>query len=214
MLAVAMALVVAAAALAAGATGRFGTTFALEAADLSAWRPWKFSSETRYTPVEIDGRRAVRAVSKGSASGYYRKITIDLQQTPILRWSWRVDNTLGEVDERSKGGDDYPARVYVIDTRPVFFWKSQALNYVWSSAQPEDSHWPNAYTSRAVVIAVRSGERDLGKWQQEERNVRDDFERYFGNQVRYVDAVAFMTDTDNTGRRAVAYYGDIYFAER
>ncbi|MDH3414264.1 MAG: DUF3047 domain-containing protein [Gammaproteobacteria bacterium] len=214
MLATAMALVAPGAALMARATGEIGITLVLGAADLSAWQPWKFFSETRYTPVEIDGRRAVKAVSSGSASGYYRKMTIDLQQTPVLRWSWRVDNTIGEVDERSKEGDDYPARVYVIAAQPVFFWKSRALNYVWSSTRPEESSWPNAYSSRAVMIAVRSGERGLGKWQEEERNVRSDFERYFGKEVRYVDAIAFMTDTDNTGRQAVAYYGDIYFAER
>lgn len=44
--------------------------------------------------------------------------------------------------------------------------------------------------------------------------MRDDFKRYFSKEVRYVDAVAFMTDSDNTGRRAVAYYGDMFFAER
>jgi hypothetical protein len=214
MLATAMVLFVAAAAHLARATGQIGINFALDGADLSAWQPWRFSAETLYTPLEVDGRRAVKAVSDGSASGYYRKMNIDLQQTPILRWSWRVDNTLGEVDERSKGGDDYPARVYVIAAQPLFFWKSRALNYVWSSVQPEGSHWPNAYSSNAVVIAVRSGDGGLGKWHEEERNVREDFERYFGTSVRYVDAVAFMTDTDNSGRQAVAYYGDVYFAER
>ena len=185
----------------------------LVSADLSSWQPWKFVGETRYTPVEIDGRRALRAVSEAAASGYYREIKIDLHETPVLRWRWRVDTTLGEIKERTREGDDYPARVYVLAAHPVFFWKTRALTYVWSSAEPEGAHWPNAYSDNARVIAVQSGSRGLGEWREEKRNVRGDFERYFGKDVRYVDAVAFMTDTDNTGLRAVAYYGDIYFAE-
>lgn len=186
----------------------------LEAADISSWRPWKFVGETRYAPVEIDGRRTVKAVSDAAASGYYRKITIDLYATPVLQWSWRVDNSLGEIDETSKAGDDSPARIYVLSAHPVFFWRTRGLAYVWSSVQPRGSHWPSAYTDNQKVIAVRSGERGLGEWHQEQRNVREDFKQYFGKDVRYVDAVAFMTDTDNTGRRAVAYYGNINFAER
>lgn len=213
ILAAVLALVAAAAGLVSVAKGDAGAVPVLVAADLSAWQPWKFSGETRYTPVEVEGRRAVRAVSEASASGYYRKITIDLKQTPVLRWSWRVDDTLGTADETSKAGDDSPARVYVLATHPIFFWKTRALAYVWSSAQPKESDWPSAYTGNQRVIAVRTGKRELGKWRREQRNVRRDFQRYFGKEVRYVDAVAFMTDTDNTGLRAVAYYGDIYFEE-
>jgi hypothetical protein len=61
--------------------------------------------------VEIDARRAVKAVSKVPASGCYRKMTIDLHQTAVLRWIWRLDNTLGGIDQRIKEGDDYSARV-------------------------------------------------------------------------------------------------------
>lgn len=196
------------------AIGETRFAVALNAADMSAWQPWRFSGETRYTLVEIDGRRAVKAVSDASASGYYRRITVDLNQAPVLRWSWRVENTYGQVDETLKAGDDSPARVFVLSSHPLFFWRTRALAYVWSNAQPAGSDWPSAYTSSERVIAVRSGQEGLGEWHQERRNVRDDFKRYFGKEVRYVDAVAFMTDSDNTGRRAVAYYGDIFFAER
>ncbi len=125
-----------------------------------------------------------------------------------------MDNTYGEVDETLKEGDDSPARVYVLSTHPVLFWKTRALAYIWSSAQPKDSDWPNAYMSNERVIAVRSGDQGLGEWHQERRNVREDFKRYFGIDVRYIDVVAFMTDSDNTKQRAVTYYGDIFFAQR
>ncbi|MDX1514854.1 MAG: DUF3047 domain-containing protein [Gammaproteobacteria bacterium] len=186
----------------------------LSDANLSKWKSWDFSGMTRYSKVTLDGRVAVKAVSKSAASGLYRKLRIDLQATPLLNWSWRVDNTFGPIDERSRGGDDYPARIYVIVKHPLFFWKTTALTYVWSSAQPAGTAWPNAYTDNATIVAVRSGDAELGEWHQERRNVLEDFRRYFGKKVRYIDAVAVMTDTDNTGDRAVAYYGDIWFTAR
>lgn len=91
--------------------GETRITSALSAAELGAWRRWTFIGETRYTLVEIDARRAVKAVSEGSASGYYRQMTTDLHQTPVLRWIWRVGGTLGGIDQRIKEGDGYPARV-------------------------------------------------------------------------------------------------------
>ena len=86
---------------------------ALDAADSSALEAWNFCGETRYTPVQVDGRRAVIAVSESSASAY-RELTVDLHKTPVMRWSWRVDDTYGELDGASKAGDDSPARVYVL----------------------------------------------------------------------------------------------------
>jgi len=180
--------------------------------DLSAWETRVFSGLTRYVRVELDGRTALKAVSDAAASGVYRNIRIDLEKMPILHWNWRVDNTLGDIDETGKGGDDYPARIYVVSSHPVFFWRTRALTYVWSSALPEGAVWPNAFAKNARMIAVRSGSSGLRRWHTEQRNVREDFQRFFGNDVRHIDAVALMTDTDNTGGRAVAYYGDIWFS--
>jgi len=183
-------------------------------ADLSVWESWDFSGVTHYSKVNLDGRAALKAVSESTASGVYRKIRVDLEKTPMLHWSWRVENTLGDIDETSKGGDDYPARVYIMASHPVYFWKTTTLTYVWSSAQPEGTAWPNAYTDNARVIAVRSGASGLQRWHAELRNVGEDFRQFFGKNVRYIDAVAVMTDTDNTHSRAVAYYGNIWFSPR
>lgn len=181
-------------------------------ADLSAWESWEFSGTTRYSRVDLAGQTVLKSVSDAAASGIYRKIRVDLEKTPVLHWNWRVDNTLGDIDETSKGGDDYPARIYVVASHPVFFWKTTAISYVWSSVQPAGSTWPNAFSANARMLAVRSGSSGLQRWHRERRNVREDFQKLFGEDVRYIDAVAVMTDTDNTGRRAVAYYGDIWFS--
>ena len=76
------------------------------------------------------------------------------------------------------------------------------------------SAWPNAYTDHAVLVAVDSGNGHAGQWRRHGRNLREDLRRYLGIQPRYIDAVAIMTDTDNSGRQATAWYGDIRFLAR
>ena len=180
--------------------------------DIAGWEEKVFAGRTRYETVRQDSRSVVRATSHGTASGLYLRRRIDLEKTPILRWTWRVDGTLGDIDERTREGDDYSARVYVIRSHPVFLWRTRAVNYVWASTRTPGETWPNAYTDAARHVAVRSGEAQVGEWVDERRDVRADFRELFGESVRYVDAVAIMTDTDNTGGAAVAYYGDITFS--
>ena len=177
--------------------------------DVSDWEARVFSGKTLYEQVQVDGRTVLRATSRGTASGLFHKQRIDLEKTPILEWTWRVEGTLGDIDERTREGDDYSARVYVIRSDPVFFWRTRAVNYVWASTRTVGETWPNAYTGNARHIAVRSGDERVGRWLDERRNVRADFQALFGKEVRYLDAVAVMSDTDNTGGVAVAYYGDI-----
>jgi len=184
------------------------------ASDLKDWQTKSFKGETRYTFDDRSGQRALFADSQGTASGLYREIRVDLNRTPWLNWSWRVDDVLKGVDERSKAGDDYPARVYVVVSGGAAFWKTRSLVYVWSSNQTVGATWHNAFTSNARVMALRSGTTDAGRWVSEKRDIRADFRRLFGEDIAAIDAVALMTDTDNSGQRAVAWYGDIYFAAR
>ena len=183
----------------------------LRGGDIAGWEEKVFEGKTLYETVSQDGRTVVRATSRGTASGLYLRRRIDLEKTPILRWKWRVDGTLGDIDERTRGGDDYSARVYVIRSHPVFLWRTRAVNYVWASSRTPGETWPNAYTDASQNVAVRSGDACAGQWVEERRDVRADFLELFGESVRHVDAVAIMTDTDNTGSAAVAYYGDITF---
>ena len=121
---------------------------------------------------------------------------------------------LQNINEKMKVGDDYPARIYAIVSGGAFFWRTKALNYVWSSNQEVGSSWPNAFTSNAVMTAVQSGPENIGKWVRQKRNIREDFRRYFGKDVKKIDAVAIMTDTDNAGGKATAHYGNIYFSSK
>ena len=197
--------------LAAGIAGAESVAV-LRDGDIAGWDEKVFEGRTVYETVRHNGRTVVRATSRGTASGLYLRRRIDLDETPILRWTWRVDGTLGDIDERTRAGDDYSARVYVIRSHPVFLWRTRAVNYVWASSRVTGETWSNAYTDASRHVAVRSGDAHAGEWVGERRDVRADFLELFGESVRYVDAVAIMTDTDNTGGDAVAYYGDITFS--
>ncbi len=179
---------------------------------LDGWTEKGFAGHTDYQLVTLDGQTVLQARSKAAASGLVRKIKIDLGKTPYLNWRWKIDHTLGHPDERSKQGDDYPARVYVVFSGGAFFWRTRAVNYVWSSSQPMGAQWANAYTGNVRMIAVRAGQALKGQWVTERRNIREDFKLLFGTDIRYLDAVAVMSDSDNTGGEALAWYGDIYFS--
>ncbi len=183
-----------------------------DGASLHGWEEKEFKGRTQYTLIETDGVPALKAHSRASASGLFREIEIDLNKTPYLHWRWRVDNTLGTNDESRKDGDDYPARVYVVVSGGVFFWRTRAVNYVWSSNRPIGDSWPNAYTGNAKMLALRSGDAERGQWREERRNVREDLRRLFGADIERIHAVAIMTDTDNGGGEATAYYAGLYFS--
>lgn len=167
------------------------------------WREVLFEGRTRYVP----GGDCVAAHSEGAASGLIRRVQQGLAEKPWLVWSWRARAPLrgAAAPERSREGDDFLARVYVIH-EGFFFWQTRALNYVWSREQPVGESWPNPFTDRAVMVAVQSGTDGLGEWQSFRRNVREDFRRFHDMDIDRVDAVAVMTDTDNTGGVAEACY--------
>lgn len=181
---------------------------------LDQWQSKSFKDETRYELVMDDGRQVVRAESNNSASGLYHERTIDLTETPWLRWRWKIANVLDGVDETTKSGDDYPARVYVIFSGGLAFWRTRTVVYVWSSNQAVSSEWHNAFTDNARMIALQSGADKAGQWITESRNVRADYRRLFGEDVKEADGVAIMTDTDNSGQKATAWYGNIRFSDR
>lgn len=192
------------------AVGRFS------AGDLSGWEEQTLRGKKKsvYTLVREGERTVLKAESRGSASGLINRVGFDLRQQPLLRWSWKVNGILKNGDERTKGGDDYPARIYVVFPR-TFFWQTRAINYIWANRLPKGSSVPNVYAPKNVrMVAVQSGSSLVGKWLNEERNVHEDYLKLFGEEPPRAGAIALMTDTDNTGEEAVAWYGDITLADK
>lgn len=179
------------------------------------WQPKSFKNGTDYRLEQIDGRLALHASSRAAASGLYREIIVDLNRTPFLYWSWRVDRTPDVRNEQAKSGDDYAARIYVVISGGLAFWRARSLNYVWASTTAQGSRWANPFAGPAVqMLALRSGNRDIGQWLHERRNVKRDLQEAFGEVIDRIDGVALMTDTDNSNTQAEAYYGDIHFSSQ
>lgn len=197
----------------------------------SDWTPLTFANidrHTRYELVDEQGTRVVRAISDGAASGLIRRIRIDPNEFPILQWRWKVANVVEKGDVTQKTGDDYPARIYItfeydpqsaslLDAakyraaRALFGADTpyRALNYIWERKAPRGSIVPNPYTDWAMMVVVRSGTAEIGRWLSEERNIVDDYRKAYGTDPPKISGVAIMTDTDNTKSTATAWYGDI-----
>ena len=200
------------------------------------WKELKFSKipkQTVYTVEGKDGQFWVKAVSQASASGILKEVQLDPREYPVLSWKWKVEGLLKNSDPTKKSGDDYPARVYVAfeydPAQASLFEKAKygaaklvygkyppkgALNYVWDARTPKGTTLDNPYTDRAKMIIVESGPEKVGQWVSGERNVYEDYKKLFGEEPPRIAFIAVMTDTDNTGESAVAYYDDVVFRKK
>lgn len=168
---------------------------------------------TQYQLVEQDNELVLNARAMGSSSGLFNTSDINVNETPLLNWRWKVAQVGNGNDEKSKSGDDYPVRLYVIVSGGLQFWKSYSLVYVWSNSAQLNESWDNPYTSNVKHIAVESGDEYVGEWRSYQRNVKDDFVRVFGVKPEKIKAIAIMTDSDNSGQNFEAWYGDIQFIQ-
>jgi hypothetical protein len=199
----------------------------------AGWEKLTFEGIPRHTDyrvVEENGSAWLEARADRSASGLVKRLAVDLATHPVLAWRWRIDGTLPKGDARSKDADDYAARLYVsfrydpgrvgILTRAKYalarrkygeYPPLHTLNYIWANKLEQGTFIPNAYSERAMMVAVRSGDEKAGQWVAERRNVYEDYVRAFGEEPTPITYVAIMTDTDNTRSAARAAYDDIRF---
>ncbi len=195
------------------------------------WQPLHFPSienKTAYFLTRDDNKIIFKAVSHASASGYIHKVSIDSKEYPILNWQWKIDNILNTANINTRAGDDYPARLYIMfdydierltemERYKADLYKSfngkypplAVLNYVWDNKHPIGYTTSNAYTNRVQMFVSQTGTAKVGKWVSQQVNIYEDYKRVFGEAPMKINAIAIMTDTDNTGESATAYYGDI-----
>lgn len=207
MLALAAAVAAAAAVAGSGNDLRIGDF----GAGLEGWQVREFNGATTYRLVTLEGEQVLEARAEDAAAALFHEVRIDPAQTPWLSWRWRVESTFGAaIDERRKSGDDYPARIYVVRSGGLAWWRTRALNYVWASGQPEGARWSSAYAGDNVqLIALDSGADRAGEWVHHSRDLRADWRAAFGEDLDRLDGVALMTDADDTGGEARAWYADI-----
>ena len=191
------------------------------------------AERSQYSLVQDGGSTVVRAQANGSASGLVRAFDLDADRFPILSWRWKADNVLPKGNISRKGGDDYPARIYVTfdyDPSDLSFGDKikyralkalgyddiplRALSYVWANRASETEIVPNAYTDWVQMVPVESGPANVGTWQNERRDIVRDYRAAFGEDPPAISGIAIMTDADNTGGEASASFGDIRLSSR
>lgn len=195
------------------------------------WEPLEFpriDRHTRYELITDDGVQVVQATADGSASGLIARVDLAPGDSMLLRWQWKVSNVFENGDARQKSGDDYPARIYVAfefqpekagwferakrKTVEVMFGETlpgNALNYIWANRLPEQTFIANAFTDQTMMVAVNSGSEQVGQWVTVERDIVADYRKAFGEEPPRMVGVAIMSDADNTGERAQAWYRDV-----
>jgi hypothetical protein len=197
------------------------------------WLPLKvgiLKKPTQYRLTEDGGETVLKAVADASASGLYHPVNVDPREHPLLRWRWKTRDLIEGADNTQRHAEDSPVRLLVafdgdisrlpLGDRMVFdqfkaFAKQDlpyaTLMYIWENRQPVGSVIANQHTSRIRMVVVESGPQAVGEWREMTRNVREDFIRAFGEEPGKIHYVGVMSDTDNTGGRAEAWYGDIEF---
>ncbi len=182
---------------------------------LMMWEEKSFKGNTQYQ-VLADGdteNSALRALSQASASGLFHRKRIDLEKTPYLNWRWKVRRGPMPLREDKKKGDDFAARVYAVVDGAFFAWQAKAISYVWSQQMLKGSQWPNAFAGSSVImLSLQDAESPKDTWISEKRNLLEDLRAVHGKDIRYIDALAIMSDTDNTEGQAEAWYDDLYFS--
>lgn len=176
---------------------------------IAGWKEKSFIGKTKYAIIELDGNHVLHARADSAASGLFKEIKYDPKQWPYLSWRWKVIRLPEKGDARFKATDDYGGRVYVVF--PHFLkWKTKTISYIWARKLPKGEHIPNPWLPQnAVMLAVQSGTDSLGMWITEKQNVFEDFKRIFGSDPPQAGAIAIMSDSDNTGGVAEAFYDDI-----
>ena len=195
------------------------------------WQPLVFDSieaKTAYFLTRAEDRTVVQAVSHGSASAYFKKLDLLPSVWPIIKWQWRISHVLNKGNVLSREGDDYPARIYIsfaydpnrlsgtdrLKYKLYSLLHSEppplaVLNYIWDNHSPVGTIVSNAYSNRVKMIVVESGNDHAGRWRLEQRSLLEDYKKAFGETPGKITGIAIMTDTDNTGESATAWYGDI-----
>ena len=201
------------------------------------WEPLIFPRIGRHTTYTLvrDGKAGVvvRAEADASASGLSHKLDLPAVEWTRLSWRWKVERAITGSDVTRREGDDYPARIYVsfrysperLSPRERLRYAAArllhgeypphaSLNYIWYPKAPIGTTVANPFTDRVRMIVVENGNANLGRWLEYERDIAADYRAAFGEEPPPIAGVAIMTDADDTGESAVAYYGDVVLRKR
>ena len=172
----------------------------------------KVKGLTTWTLGNNEDGNFIKSEAEGKGSGLGKEVKIDLQKTPFINITWKVEKDLSGIDERSKKGHDYAARVFVIKKTGSTALSNRAINYVFSSNNDINDNWRSPYTKKSIDYVLSSTKDHLNEWITVKANVKKHFKELHDLNVDELSGVAIMTDTDNSKLKAIAYYQNIYFS--
>ena len=170
-------------------------------------------SKTIYTLGSNKNGNFLKAVADNAASGLGKEIKINLDKTPFLNITWKIEQDLSGIKEDTKKGHDFAARVFAIKKTGATPLSNRAINYVFSSNEDVGLNWPSPYTKKSIDNVLSTTKENLDQWVSVKANVKEDFKKLHNLDVNELDGLAIMSDTDNSKKKSVAYYQNIFFSK-
>tara|TARA_S200000501_G_scaffold341480_1_gene350890 strand:- start:224 stop:874 length:651 start_codon:yes stop_codon:yes gene_type:complete len=171
-------------------------------------------NKTLYTIGSNENGNFLKAVADNAASGLGKEVKIDLNKTPYINITWKIEKDLEGIKENTKKGHDFAARVFAVKKTGATPLSNRAINYVFSSNSYVGMSWPSPYTKKSIDNVLASTKNKFNEWITVKANVKEDFKKFHGLDVDELDGLAIMSDTDNSKKEAIAYYQNIYFSAK
>ena len=169
-------------------------------------------NKTIYSIGKNESGNFLKAVADNAASGLGKEVKINLNKTPFINITWKIEKDLAGIKEDTKKGHDFAARVFAVKKTGATPLSNRAINYVFSSNNDVGSNWPSPYTKKSIDNVLANTQNNLNEWITVKANVKEDFKRFHNLDVNELDGLAIMSDTDNSKMTAVAYYQNIFFS--
>jgi len=184
-----------------------------ELSELDVRKVRSADNNTVYTVGSNESGNYLKAVANNAASGLGKEVKIDLNKTPFINITWKIEKDLSGIKENTKKGHDFAARVFVIKKTGATPLSNRAINYVFSSNNEIGFNSPSPYTKKSIDNVLASTKKNPDEWVTVKANVKEDFKKFHDLDVNELDGLAIMSDTDNSKMKAIAYYQNIYFSE-
>ncbi len=185
-----------------------------ELAELKVRKVRGADNKTIYTVGSNDNGNFLKAVADNAASGLGKEIKIDLNKTPFINITWKIHKDLPGIKENTKKGHDFAARVFAVKKTGATPLSNRAINYVFSSNNKIGYNSPSPYTKKSIDNVLATTLNNLDEWVTVKSNVKEDFKKFHNLDVKELDGLAIMSDTDNSKKKSIAYFQNIYFSSK
>ena len=185
----------------------------LELSQLEVRKVRGADNNTLYEVGSNENGNFFKAVADNAASGLGKEVKIDLNKTPFINITWKIEKDLPGIKENTKKGHDFAARVFAVKKTGATPLSNRAINYVFSSNNEIGFNAPSPYTKKSIDNVLASTKNNFNEWVTVKANVKEDFKKFHNLDVNELDGLAIMSDTDNSKMKAIAYYQNIYFSE-